>query len=79
MLTKKKLIEALDGCIRMEEKVVELYSRNISSIMPLSGMKDEEKNKIKEVLDVLRKDSEHHRMVFKEQRDLLAKEGANGD
>lgn len=63
-MNKNELIDMLEEGMKIEESLIPLYTRHISSTLFLSGFPDEKREEIRAALSSLRKDSEAHRKIY---------------
>ncbi|MDO8663086.1 MAG: hypothetical protein Q7K98_07735 [Candidatus Omnitrophota bacterium] len=66
MIKKDELITLLRKGLDMEEKGIPIYARHIDKIIFLSGLSQEDQEKIKSTLMTLKQDSEGHKIIFQE-------------
>ena len=71
MMTKVALINNLKESLKTEESAISLYTKHISSTLFLSGMSKEKKDKIDNILGVLRRESQGHAVLFKKLISLV--------
>ena len=66
MNEKEKLsfIAGIEKGIKMEETAIPLYSKHIRNTLFLSGLEQNLQTDIKDLLDKLIQDCEHHRNIF---------------
>jgi rubrerythrin len=64
MEDKQKLLKAMEYALNTEERAIPLYSRHIVNTLFLSGLRPEDQERVREVLDRLRKDSTKHKNMY---------------
>lgn len=57
----KKLLEEIDTAIKTEEVAIQVYVRNIESVLPLSGLSSEIQEKFKNTMHAIIDDSKDHK------------------
>jgi hypothetical protein len=64
MATKEELLQYIDEGIRMEEGVIPMYTKHITSTLFLSGFKDKTRDEVEAILTRLGEDSTKHRKAL---------------
>ncbi len=67
MASKEEVIRILEEAVKIEESVVPLYSRHISSTLFLSGFEEQIQARISGILNRLLKDSKRHEKMYEDQ------------
>jgi hypothetical protein len=63
-MTKEELLVMLQRGLDEEERAIPLYTKHLSTTLFLSGFKPESQVQIKELLMLLKKESEFHAKVY---------------
>jgi len=63
-MKKEELLALLKRCLNEEERAIPLYTKHLSETLFLSGFKPEAQIRIKELLLLLKKESESHEKIF---------------
>jgi len=70
MLKKDELLFLLRECLDIEEKAMPVYARHLNNVLFLSDFSEEDRQKVRDILELLNKESEGHRKKFE---DLISK------
>ena len=65
-MTNEELCQYLRESIRTEESAVRVYYKHIRSAILRSGIAEDKQRRIREILDKLGRESEHHRDTLEE-------------
>lgn len=77
MASKKDLVKMLRECLTLEEDAIPIYAKHIENTLFLADLKKAGRDKLKDMLNRLKMESEGHRDVF---QGLIKKvEGADRD
>ena len=63
-MNKDELIIKLEEGIKIEEELIPLYARHITSTLPVSEFSEEKRKEIKTALAILRNGSGVHRKIY---------------
>lgn len=65
MMEKQKIMDMIQECIKTEESAIPLYAKHLGNTLFLSGFKEDERRRIKEILRILLEQSEMHKRKYK--------------
>jgi hypothetical protein len=64
MIPKHKLIRRLENIAMMEDEGVALISRSLSKLIEKSDLPEEKKTRILEIADIIKRESEGHKIAI---------------
>lgn len=66
MIKKEELIILLKQGLNTEEKAIPIYAKHLDSVLFLSGLSKEKQEKVRDILKVLKGDSERHKIIYED-------------
>ena len=72
-MTNEELCQYLRESIRTEESAVRVYYKHIRSAILRSGIAEDKQQRVREILERLGSESEHHRATLEEMLDEIEK------
>lgn len=76
-MTKQELLNLLQEAVKTEESAIPLYTKHISSTLFLSGFDEGAKERIRQILEKLYRESTGHSKIYKKLIDRI--QGENQD
>jgi hypothetical protein len=64
LIKKDELISRLKGCLDTEEKAIVIYTRHFNNVLFLAQLDKEHRDKIRDLLKLLKEQSEKHKDLF---------------
>jgi len=63
-MNKKELTSMLEEGLKIEEEIVPIYAMHINNTLFLSGLDKDKQDMIRDILNLLKKESEYHRAAY---------------
>jgi len=73
-MTKQELLSSLQEAMKTEESAIPLYTRHIDSTLFLSGFDEDAQERIRQILNRLRREAMEHGEIYKRLIDTVEKE-----
>jgi len=72
-ISKEELLDKINQSIRSEEIAIQVYVRDIVSVLPLSGLTEEKQNQFKKIMEAIVSDSKEHKRRLEEIRKRVSR------